>query len=142
MKAAHTSFAIRGKKFCGNYAAGAGRPQLTVQDPVVQILIKSMEKGCGGIQMQFLINNYRAQHDLQPVGLTCIYDTVIHLNVKFMSLNIQRRKQGSDNPDSPGAKASLGFTMQLLIQFGEYKNIEFPTPLFYNKELLPYQFIK
>ena len=135
LKAAHTSFAVRGKILWLQCSRSWKATTHCTGSSSTANINWFNGKRLWGIQMQFLINNYRVQHDVQLVGLMCIYDTIIHLDVKVM--NVQRKKQGSNNHDSPWAKAHLGFTTQLLIWFGEYKNIELSTPLFYNTELLP-----
>jgi hypothetical protein len=88
----------------------------------MQIIADAMESGYGLRLTRELLNEHRRQNDLEVVGLTTVW--MAYLRLKPIVTPIKKRKQGSNDPNSPWAKARLEYVSQILGRFGAMPSID------------------
>jgi hypothetical protein len=83
----------------------------------MQVIADAMESGFGLRLTKELLNEHRRQNQLEVVGLTTVW--MAYLRLKPIISPVKKRKQGSNDPTSPWAKARFEYVTQILVRFGE-----------------------
>ena len=133
------------------------KPILDVDSPEAQLLADNLEDGVSLPTCWGMINEHRRQELKPSVTYSAVYGLLKRMRPKQQVVRVHR--QGSVDVDSPGAKARLGWAIQLLVRYGEldfskpcpegfehikgYFDGTVPLPSYYNKDKLtplsPYQ---
>ncbi len=82
----------------------------------MQIIADSIESGFGLLLTRELLNEHRLQKNLEVVGLNTVW--MAYLQLKPVLTPVKKRKQGSNDPNSPWAMARLEHVTQILVRFG------------------------
>jgi hypothetical protein len=82
-----------------------------------QIVADSQGEGVSVRHSHYVVNTFRQEQGiLLSLTLACVYALIVRLKPKAQ--RVKYIKQGSNNPTSLWARASLAWIMQLTIRFG------------------------
>ena len=80
-----------------------------------RMIVRLLEQGVGVRQCTFILNTFRVRRDEPHVGVTTVWAACRRLNPLVTA--IQKRKQGSSDPDSEWARSRLNWVTQLMVLF-------------------------
>ena len=100
---------------------------ISLDSPEAQIIADGMESGLSIKKTWYNVNWHRKEADKEMVSEYSIYSAIRRMKPKLNK--IQKRKQGSSDPDSTWSRARFEWATQLLVRFGKLKPQDFPQPL-------------
>jgi hypothetical protein len=109
--------AFEGSRQMQSEATQIGRPPFLENDSVeAQIIADSQEDGASIRHSHSVANTYRREQGLISLTMSAVYGLILRL--KPQAQKVRHIKQGSNDLNSPWARARLGWIMQLAIRFG------------------------
>ena len=95
---------------------GHRTPTIASDSPQAQIVADSLEAGLSINKTYHLLNEHEYEQGNSKISTSAVYHLVKRLNPKI--INVQKRKQGSNNPQDDWCRARHLFSKQILIRFG------------------------
>ena len=103
-----------GEEYVGELPSGRGGQNTLIKSgsPEEKIVANSMESGRSLRSTTLLVNKHLRKKKQEHVGMSSVHSCYWRLDPVVTA--ISKRKQGSNDPDSPWAKARYGWCLQLL----------------------------